>query len=407
MNNLPQNEQEFLNAQFARYPFSHQQRHQLIDIATDLYMWQEGTLRDIWQEIAPITKQNLKIALARLHDKREHLRHKEKSYEDFTHEKSTHHFRITQKSKESLGFGLCPVASPATRCCNLLTLDSVESCGFDCSYCSIQSFYNNGEIVFDSDLQSKIDALTLNPNEMYHIGTGQSSDSLMWGNRFNTLGILNEFAHQNPNVILEFKTKSKNIDFFLQHDIAKNIIITWSLNPQTIITHEERLSASLKERLAAAKALHDRGILVGFHFHPMVHYRDYQAQYQAIFEHLIANFEPERVAMVSFGTLTFIKPVIKALKTRTLKSKILQMPLTQSNKKLSYPLALKEQMFKFAYDLLKPWHNRVYFYMCMEDKRLWQSVFGYEYPTNESFEMDMKLHYMKKIETLRKVQPQT
>jgi len=54
-------------------------------------------------------------------------------------------------------------------------------------------------------------------------------------------------------------------------------------------------------------------------------------------------------------------------------------------------------MFSFAYQSLKKWHNKVYFYLCMEDHSLWKDVFGYEYPTNETFENDMKLHYINKI----------
>ena len=129
-------------------------------------------------------------------------------------------------AKESLGFGMCPVASPKTRCCNLMTLDVVESCGFDCSYCSIQSFYNENSVTFNKNLQNNLQKLQqqLDPDEIYHIGTGQSSDSLMWGDKENNLTHLNAFAKANPNIILELKTKSDNIAFFLQNDIAKNII---------------------------------------------------------------------------------------------------------------------------------------------------------------------------------------
>ena len=47
---------------------------------------------------------------------------------------------IVDIDRPSPGFGRCPVASPKTRCCNLLTLDAVEGCGFDCSYCSNPPF---------------------------------------------------------------------------------------------------------------------------------------------------------------------------------------------------------------------------------------------------------------------------
>jgi len=208
------------------------------------------------------------------------------------------------------------------------------------------------------------------------------------------------FAKAHPNVILELKTKSDNVSYLLQNDYPPNIITTWSLNPQIIIQNEERLTASLHERLEAAQKIHDKGRLVGFHFHPMIWFAGWQEAYGKVFKELLRRFDPDRVAMVSLGTLTFIKPVMKKLRQRAMRSKILQMPLVDAAGKLSYPLPIKEEMFRFAYRSLAPWHKKVFFYMCMEDHALWKRVFGYEYPTNESFELDMKYSYLAKIKSL-------
>ncbi len=289
------------------------------------------------------------------------------------------------------------MASEGTRCCNLWTLDAVNSCGFDCSYCSIQSFYKQDKIGFDKNFAKNLKNLKLDPNKTYHIGTGQSSDSLMWGNKNGILDALCEFAKDNPNVILEFKTKSKNISYLLENDLPKNIIATWSLNTKTIIENEEHLTASLDARLASAKALSDKGVLVGFHFHPMVVYENYLQEYQGLFKRLTDTFSPDDVALVSFGTLTYIKPVINKLRKRSFSSKILQMPFYDINGKFSYSYEQKKELFKNAYDSLRPWHDKVYFYMCMEDKRLWKDVFGYEYQSNEEMEEDMKRAYFEKV----------
>ena len=326
------------------------------------------------------------------------IKTKQKSYQGFEtnhHKESKISYEVTHK--DSLGLGSCPVASPNTRCCNLLTLDAVQSCGFDCSYCSIQSFYNQNKIVFDGNFRDKLLKLELDPNQIYHIGTGQSSDSLMWGNREGILDALCEFATNNPNVILELKTKSDNIQYLLQNTIPRNIIVTWSLNTQTIIDNEEHYTASLSRRLEAAQKVSSKGILVGFHFHPIVVYENYLQEYKSIYQYLIDNFDPKDVVMVSLGTLTFIKPVIQQLRDRNFKTKILQMPTEDINGKQSYPIEQKREMFKFAYDSLKSWHDKVYFYLCMEPHSLWKDVFGYEYCSNNQFEDFMKDFYYQKI----------
>ncbi|WP_187647131.1 SPL family radical SAM protein [Nitrosophilus labii] len=393
--NLPKSQKDFIKAKTFKYRFSSQELKRIVDIAIDLNMWQEEPVEKLWVDF-----EDKKRVAKELIKRYEEIKNRPKTYKDFEIDKEkTHKIRFTRIDKK-LGFGMCPVASPKTRCCNLWTLDMVESCGFDCSYCSIQSFYNEDTITFNTNLKEKLLSLNLDLNEIYHIGTGQSSDSLMWGNRGGVLDALFEFAKKYPNVILELKTKSDNIKYLLENDYPKNIIATWSLNPQTIIEKEERLTASLENRLKAAKKIHDKGRLVGFHFHPMIYYKDWQKDYGDIFKYLVQNFDPKRVALVSLGTLTFIKPVIKKLRERSFKSKILQMPLVDAAGKLSYPIDIKKDMFRFAYKSLKEWHGRVYFYLCMEDHSLWKEVFGREYPTNESFELDMKYSYLSKIKNL-------
>ncbi|MCP4236903.1 MAG: DNA photolyase, partial [Aestuariibacter sp.] len=142
-------------------------------------------------------------------------------------------------AKAKLGLGRCPVASPRTRCCNLQTLDAVENCGYGCSYCSIQSFFDGKQISFDSSFSDKLQNLVLDPEQTYHIGTGQSSDSLMWGNSHDVLDGLIDFARTNNNVILELKTKSANVGHLLRAQAPRNMIFTWSLNTPTLIHHEE------------------------------------------------------------------------------------------------------------------------------------------------------------------------
>ncbi|QSZ40828.1 hypothetical protein GJV85_01420 [Sulfurimonas aquatica] len=398
---LPQEEQEFIKEKSFAFKFSHQEIKQIIDIARDLEMWNETTIIQIFPEHT-----QRKVVFTRLRQAYEEIRNKTNSYDNFTLKNIPQEQKFTFKTepKEGFGLGLCPVASEKTRCCNLLTLDAVESCGFDCSYCSIQSFYNQNTITFDSSFKDKLLGLTLEPNKTYHIGTGQASDSLMFGNREGVLDALFEFARINPNVLLEFKTKSDNVKYFLENEVPKNILCTWSLNTKTIIENEEHLTASLDKRINAARKMADKGVKVGFHFHPIVEYDGYLAEYAEVYKRLISEFLPSEVALVSFGTLTFIKPVIKQLREREFRTKITQIPHEDASGKTSYPESTKVEMFKHAYESFEPWHpkginsdNRVFFYLCMEEHSMWNKTFGYQYSTNNDFERDMLSSYCNKV----------
>jgi len=400
---LPLHEQEFIRQHALALKFTHQELKQIIDIARDLEMWNEKRIIEIFPE-----HPQKKVVFTRLKEAYEAIRNAPNSYKNFELKNVPKEQKYSFKTqpKEGFGLGLCPVASEKTRCCNLLTLDAVESCGFDCSYCSIQSFYKQNTITFDSGFKEKLLGLNLDPNKTYHIGTGQSSDSLMWGNREGILDALFLFAANNPNVILEFKTKSDNISYFLENEVPKNILCTWSLNTQTIIDNEEHLTASLEKRIHVARKLADKGVKVGFHFHPIVEYDNYLDEYQALYKKLLLRFQPKEVALVSFGTLTFIKPVIKQLRGREFRTKITQIPHEDASGKTSYPHATKVAMFSSAYEAFKPWHPKgssfeadteVFFYLCMEEHAMWRETFGYQYATNNDFERAMLYAYSQKI----------
>ena len=393
---LPLDQKAFIKTKAYEHKFSFQQLRLIIEMANDFEMWDEPNIIDIWPEHI-----HSKVILQRITKIYEAVKNRSNSYDGFNPNilRSEQKFKFVTQEKEGFGLGMCPVASEETRCCNLMTLDAVESCGFDCSYCTIQSFYKQDKINFDSSFTHKLKNLKLESDRTYHIGTGQSSDSLMWGNKEGVLDALFDFARSNENVILEFKTKSDNISYFLENDVPKNIICTWSLNTPVIIENEEHLAASLDKRIVSARALADKGVIVGFHFHPIVEYENYLHDYKEVYDELISTFKPEEVSLISMGTLTFIKPVIQKLRQRNFKSKILQMPFDDAAGKASYPMDIKKEMFSHAYASFRPWHGKVFFYLCMEDHALWKKCFGYEYNTNADLERAMVSAYCEKTGT--------
>lgn len=397
---LPEDTRAFVADKARTLYLSQQELRELCQIANDLLMWKEDGLEQLW----PAERVHRKQLLPRIRQRYSEIKQRPRDYSRFGAEDRPAAIKpnLVTRDKGQLGLGYCPVASERTRCCNLMTLDAVERCGFDCSYCSIQSFYHQNEVRFDSGFARKLAELQLDPEQVYHIGTGQSSDSLMWGNHNGNLAALCDFARANPNVILELKSKSRNIGWLRDNPFPPNLLCTWSLNPQTIIEHEEHQTASLAERIRSARRIADRNRLVGFHFHPMIWYQGYAEDYATIAARLVDQFDPHEVALVSIGTLTYTREVMRTIRQRDFNSKILQMPLEEVAGKYAYPEQIKIEMFRGLYQAFEPWHDRVFFYLCMEPEALWQPVFGNPgYTNNRQFEVAMKGAYMDKIERVR------
>lgn len=384
-----------------------QEFRQVVEAERDLSMWQAGSVRDTWTpQVAtaadPVAAK--KLFLVRLRQRLDRLRAEPSAYaggppargpaEDAPQRERR---RMVTKRSDKTVHGMCPVASEKTVCCNLRTIDAVENCVFGCSYCTVQTFYGR-DVVFDADFAAKLRAIPIDPDRFYHFGTGQASDSLAFGNREGVLDALCEFAADHPNILLELKTKSDNTRYFMKTDVPANIVCSWSLNTPAVIRNEEHFTASLERRLDAARRVADRGGKVAFHFHPMVYYEGWDADYNSTIAALTATFDPDEVLFVSAGSVTLIKPVLKKIRELGNPTKMTQIDfVTDPHGKLTYPDDVKIAMFRLWHESLAPWRGRVFTYLCMEKADIWRSVFGRVYGSNTGFERDFGQATMAKI----------
>jgi spore photoproduct lyase len=371
-------------------------------------MWGETGLKE-WWESQPYDANGGRHKKRLLVDLAAHLhllRRVPKQYAADGVETPAHRERkpVRTKASDKNIFGRCPVASEKTVCCNLRTIDAVENCVFGCSYCTVQTFYTD-EIVFDEDFAAKLEKIELEPDRFYHIGTGQASDSLAWGNRNGVLDALCRFGVGHPNVLLELKTKSDNVGYFLEGGIPPNVVCSWSLNTPAVIANEEHFTATFERRVDAARRVADAGVKVAFHFHPMVYYDGWDRDYTEAASLLMERFGANEVLFVTFGSVTLIKPVIRKIREVGNPTKILQMELVPDpHGKMTYPDDVKVEMFKRMYTVFEPWRDDVFMYLCMEKTAIWLESFGCAYETNEEFEADFGRRTMAKLPPASKSQ---
>ena len=394
--------EEFVND----IPFlSFQQRRMLREEALDLALWGLPGMEDIrtlWPEDYDRTNKNeirkiFSSVMARMAEIR-------KTPVDYSTFNPDYDFRGRKPDINTdflspdriLGRCPCPRDGEQTRCCNLKTLDAVQQCAFACAYCSIQSFYSQNEVRVLSDLKQHLENMVLEEGT-WHIGTGQSSDSLLLGDDYGTLTALKAFAQIHPEVIIELKTKSARTDW-IALDLPRNIVSTWSLNAETPAAKEEHLAATPDARIMAAKACAEAGHLVGFHIHPMVYFNGWKEEYKKLVMALCDNIDPKNTVMVGIGTLTFTKQNLRALRESGRPTRVTQMPLAPIAGKFSYDLETKKEMFRHVYDCFpQDWKDNVFFYLCMEDPSLWEPCLGRSYACNADFEADMKKAYLGKV----------
>lgn len=274
----------------------------------------------------------------------------------------------------------CPGISKGMVCCNYYVVNLIKNCMYDCSYCFLQDFLENNPVmsayVNVEDLLRELDEVfTAHPDRVFRVGTGELTDSLALDDVIPYSAHLVPFFAQKNNAVLELKTKSAKVENLLRQAGTKNIIISWSLNPQAIIDLEEKGTASLEERLQAARLCAEHGFRIGFHFDPILIFPGWEQAYEEVVNALFHKIPPKAIEWISLGSFRYragLKPIAKERheQTRLFTGEHVQC----EDGKYRYLRPLRNHAYQTLRQLLKSHSEDLCIYLCMETKEIWQGV---------------------------------
>lgn len=273
-------------------------------------------------------------------------------------------------------FKRCPGARPGLSCCNYFVLNLGSQCTMNCSYCYLQNLINSPLTTVYTNIEQALGELkeiAQTSSQTFRVGTGEITDSLVLDELTNFSIDLVEFFRQLPQWQLEFKTKSSRIENLLKIPASSNVIVSWSINPQSVIEHEEYLTADLYKRLESARKCRDHGYRVAFHIDPMIWHPKWQKNYDAMISLIQEQFSPQDVQWITVGALRFQPEQRWIMKERFgMNSYVTQAELTQSSDgKLRYPAFLREEMFKHVRTRFASHSPLWRLSLCMEVKESW------------------------------------
>ena len=274
---------------------------------------------------------------------------------------------------------------PGTRnyiCCGYQILNLVNNCDINCSYCILQGYFNSPFIIVYVNIEDMFTELTekLNsqPEKSFRIGTGELADSLSIDHLLGFSSQLVSFFADKENAIIELKTKSTQIENFIDVNHKGRTVVSWSLNTNKIIENEESFAPTLEERLTAAEQCQQRGFKLAFHFDPLIYYNEWQEDYRNVVERIFELIKPENIMWISLGALRYPPHLDQIIRQTHPQSKIVYGELFPGKDgKLRYFKSIRIEMFGKMYQWLKNIASHVFIYLCMESSEVWQKSFGW------------------------------
>ncbi|MBI2340223.1 MAG: radical SAM protein [Deltaproteobacteria bacterium] len=266
-------------------------------------------------------------------------------------------------------------------CCNYMTVSFATNCPYECTYCILQDYLQNNPVMtlfanVDEILNSVEKTLQSDRKKTFRIGTGELADSLALDPITGLTRDLVPFSARQKNMILELKTKSDCIENLLDLDHGGKTVVAWSLNPQSFIDREEHKTASLEQRLIAARRVADAGYPVALHFDPLLALKDWSDEYIRLVRQVRQVLSPREIAWISIGSLRFTPGLAKIIRSRFPKSSLLTGELFPTEDgKVRYFREIREELYTHVKNLIDSAFAGVPNYLCMETKRVWEEVY--------------------------------
>lgn len=252
-----------------------------------------------------------------------------------------------------------------------------NGCPYKCIYCYLAYIYRKYGAFIKINLNysimfKQIQKISLQPNKTC-LNFGEMLDSLALDHITQLSTNLIPFFQKFNNCYLMMLTKSSNIENLLKLKPNNQVIISWSLNPQNIIDQYEYGTASLEERINAAKLCQQQGYRIRFRIDPGILIHSWKNDYASLINTIFNHTEPENITL---GTLRLFKAHISLSKKAYNFDTDLFSSLTETGNdgKLRYKTDSRVEYYKFLIDIISSYGKNTSVGVCREDEEIHEKL---------------------------------
>lgn len=276
----------------------------------------------------------------------------------------------------------CP-GTRAYHCCGYRIAHIGENCPMSCTYCILQAYFQDRTLKVwanrDDFFRELEETFSAGPDRRVRIGTGEFTDSLALEALTGLSGDLVEFLGRFPKVCLELKSKTVDLSWMDRVPRPDRVLPAWSLNAPQVVDTQERGTASLEARLAAARDCARAGFRVCLHFDPIIRFPGWQEGYGRTAEMVRDHLRPEDVAYISLGSFRHMPGLEGIIARRHPQAGYIHgefVPGLDGKMRLLRPLRVEQ--FAFLAGRLRQYGFDKALYFCMESGPVWRAVLGRE-----------------------------
>jgi spore photoproduct lyase len=267
------------------------------------------------------------------------------------------------------------------RCASYVKLVPISNgCPYYCTYCYLAYVYRNYLPFIKMNINygrmcDEICDLAACAGNAISFNMGEMLDSLALDHVSLLTSRLVPLFSRLSNGYLMLLTKSSNIDGLLNLTPNSQTVLSWSLNTQPMIDSFEVGTASLEQRIHAAKRCQERGYRIRLRIDPGILYPDWQCDYAELIRQSLAVLEPENITLGMLRLLPgHFRLARQAYGPHGARLQNMGLRERASDGKYRYRPEQRVEFYQFLADAILSHNRHMSISLCRETPHIWDHL---------------------------------
>ncbi len=229
----------------------------------------------------------------------------------------------------------------------------MSNCVYNCEYCYLQGMYSSANIVAFVNMEDYFSATRRgirarsNPSQPLYLCISYDTDLLAFESIAPYCHAWIEFAHEEPDLLVEIRTKSATYKAIRDLPPTDRVILAWTLSPEPVATRYEHGAAPLRQRLDAVRAALDDGWPVRLCFDPVLNVPSWESIYGDLIEETFQQIDPAAVRDVTVGVFRMTKGYFQRMRRQRQDTPLLYDTYAQEGSTVTYPAERRGEITTF------------------------------------------------------------
>jgi spore photoproduct lyase len=223
------------------------------------------------------------------------------------------------------------------------------NCLYDCEYCFLQGMFLSANIVFFVNIEDFFaDTRALLKKHPLSLSISYESDLLAFENIVPYVSQWISFAAEQPDLLVEVRTKSANYAAIRHLRPIPNVILAWTITPAALAREWEPKTPPPAVRLENARQAAADGWKVRLCLDPVLPHENWKEHYRTCIRDMFTVLPAASIHDMSIGVFRIPRDYLKSMRKHRTDSALLHYPFENRNGIMSFPEPVANEWIRFV-----------------------------------------------------------